>query len=1122
MRSGRRLGPFLVAWLMWLVIAAGVLQEGARLSIGFYLHNLLGGWPQVKVRLLRLKVASARGEGEWRGLRVAWEGAEAHLSGRLSLDKVVIGPAFAPILSAKDVKLAGIWSLPTGRIAALEISPFNPEWHRLSSPEKAGGDWILNLPLNIDVATVAVVTPTGSWKGKAALWGKEKGRTGNWFLALNDGRGIDVALQGVWDPRGGRGDGRLSSSDGTEAVADLRWTAQGFTMGADLWRGSERWMADATGERGGHTSILVNRRGPSGTGRAVAIRLATEMVNGEPRTVVEELIGTIILPDLPISPDFRLTDLALTTESSRTSRRRRLGASCVMVEARGKALTPVGELALSGEFQLLDPTLPSRLLVVSLEGRRAGAAEPELSLDFRTRQDARGATRIRGSATGFGSGVSFSATGLKGEWRAGGRAQGPLGEASLDLDWGRKGWSVRGGGTLNENASLFAFPTPRGPLRGEFSAEGTSSGIKRAEIGAEGEGNWSATLKDGELRLEVSRGRIAARGFEASGLDLDAEASAALLSGGEGKWRASLSARAFTLEGKEFRSLEGKGSGSRRAGEADLKVRIPFLDGEAQSRVSFGAGGGSEIKIEKGSLSLLNKDLFLEGLEGRVALPDLLNGAWKCSKVRVFGEEMGSLAGGLKWDPSEGHALLFGQGKHWGGSLSAEVGFGGQAPPRLSVRAKGVEADKVLPFVDRWVKLPLSASGGRVGGTVSIDLETPEEGLEVALDLQDVTIALNDGEHTLRKISGPLHGGLSKGSFKVEDSKWTLEGGQVPVIVAIDASSAKTAISFSTPEVPLAQIQNALFDFLPEYLGYGTMQGEASVAGTFTEEGGAADLTGTMEMRGATFLSEDKTLKVKNATGSLPLHLSVGEAPQAVVGFSSLEGAEVGGAFEAMGSKGKGRPLEIERIRYSVFTLDDVAVRSWLDGGNERFRITGSSLWGGELRGEIGLALSTTNPRYAGQAVFKNLSLKAFCEQSGTLRDFISGTLHGSLTFGGEGLGLSKLRMLAALEVGTDSPEERIIARKFLVKMGGERIKSLLHSDRLPYDEASAKCGLDNGTLTFYQFKLFHEANPVKAVLRKDVSFEVRLPARNSVSIWQLINHIKALEKASEAPAPPP
>jgi hypothetical protein len=81
MRSGRRLGPFLVAWMMWLVIAAGLFQEGARISLRWYLHNLIGGWPQVKVSLLRFQITSPRGEGEWRGLRVVWEGAEARFSG---------------------------------------------------------------------------------------------------------------------------------------------------------------------------------------------------------------------------------------------------------------------------------------------------------------------------------------------------------------------------------------------------------------------------------------------------------------------------------------------------------------------------------------------------------------------------------------------------------------------------------------------------------------------------------------------------------------------------------------------------------------------------------------------------------------------------------------------------------------------------------------------------------------------------------------------------------------------------------------------------------------------------------------------------------------------------------
>jgi hypothetical protein len=67
---------------------------------------------------------------------------------------------------------------------------------------------------------------------------------------------------------------------------------------------------------------------------------------------------------------------------------------------------------------------------------------------------------------------------------------------------------------------------------------------------------------------------------------------------------------------------------------------------------------------------------------------------------------------------------------------------------------------------------------------------------------------------------------------------------------------------------------------------------------------------------------------------------------------------------------------------------------------------------------------------------------------------------------------------------------------------------------------------LDRGIVTFYDLKLFHEANPVKALFRKDVSFELRVPGRNTISVWQLLNHIKGLESLSAgsdgSPGAPP
>jgi hypothetical protein len=53
---------------------------------------------------------------------------------------------------------------------------------------------------------------------------------------------------------------------------------------------------------------------------------------------------------------------------------------------------------------------------------------------------------------------------------------------------------------------------------------------------------------------------------------------------------------------------------------------------------------------------------------------------------------------------------------------------------------------------------------------------------------------------------------------------------------------------------------------------------------------------------------------------------------------------------------------------------------------------------------------------------------------------------------------------------------------------------------------------LDGGILSVYELELLHAANPVKALVRKDVSFEVRIPERNSISLDQIVKNIKNLE----------
>jgi hypothetical protein len=151
------------------------------------------------------------------------------------------------------------------------------------------------------------------------------------------------------------------------------------------------------------------------------------------------------------------------------------------------------------------------------------------------------------------------------------------------------------------------------------------------------------------------------------------------------------------------------------------------------------------------------------------------------------------------------------------------------------------------------------------------------------------------------------------------------------------------------------------------------------------------------------------------------------------------------------------------------------------------------------------------------------MSLKAFCDESGALKGFITGTAHAGLTLGGDALGVSRAKALANVWVDPEGPEPLEISRDFLIKMGGEKIRSLLHSDILEYDQASLTCGLSGGILSVYELELSHRANPLKALMRKDVSFEVKVPQRNSISLEQLVKNIKNLEvKAGVGRGRPP
>jgi hypothetical protein len=396
---------------------------------------------------------------------------------------------------------------------------------------------------------------------------------------------------------------------------------------------------------------------------------------------------------------------------------------------------------------------------------------------------------------------------------------------------------------------------------------------------------------------------------------------------------------------------------------------------------------------------------------------------------------------------------------------------------------------------------------------LTLPLENPGEGLSVAVDLKQVDLQIGGPDRVLPKASGRFYGRLAGGKFHIPEAALSLGANPVPVTFSLDADSDGAKVSFVTPTVPAERLQATVFDFLPEMLGYGTFQGATAVAGGLSVMGDQIRLDLILQADGLGYLSEDKSLRVKGIRGSVPLSMNLGSGRSELTGYAAPDRNDHRGSFEQLGRACDGNPiLTVDRVRFSVFSADHLKLRAVAEDGALLLGLCDGEIWGGALRGQARIAVSKDGVRYAGQILARSSSLKTFCEQSGALRGFMSGVANATLTLGGDAAGIARAKALAEIWVDPAGAEPKVISRDFLVKMGGERIRSLLHSNQLEYDKGAFKCGLSGGVLSVYELELKHEANPVKAIVRKDVSFEVRVPQNNSISLDQLVKNIKNLE----------
>ena len=1102
-----------VSVFVWTVLAAGIFHEGAEWALKKTLTRVLHvAAPDARLHLFRLTAESTAGEGLWRGVAVRWRGATVRLFGRSGLESFELGPALAPVLRVRGLRLDRLWPLMRGTVDRIDVSSLRTEWRRLAGGPSAEPSWRISVPLDLEAKVLSFNTPWGLWQGPASVEGEDSGRSGRWSAEL---RGESGSTQGSgrWSESGVEGEFVAEGQSGTKGHGVASWGATGLNLQFDASSAGERWTADARGRQGKFVQVVVVHVLSGKNPQSLSFRAEPGRA-ADSWPVVRDLSGEVRLPDFHLARGISLLDVFLKTDQQSESGP---GETCVALLARGRLSAPRRSYMVQSALQVRQR--PGEGLEGSFEGQAMPAPSPRLDLfaePFYWRLSGR-SLESGGRFDGvLKAGTTVAAADISsdhGVWNWRGNLRSPEGLADTRGSYEGGKWS--GAGTCELKAPRAApppWPLPVGPLKGKFELDGDLDGLDHLELEASGNGSWHVSTRRTGWRMRVKGGALRGGGLSVGGLDAEATGRGAPALSGGGSFKASIQAQTYSYGDRDLGGMSMQASLQKEGLQLTAVSDLNFLGGKASATLSVDPLG-KDWRLSAGTVQLVSGAVRFEGVQGtwngRTSDPVY----WTATGAGIFGEELASLQGDCLFGGPSSAVDLSAHVKHWGGDVAARLSLGAGRPLDLVLNPRGVSASAVPPYIRQWVDLPFRTGEGTVDGTVTIPLEHPAEGLSMAVDLNQVDLQIGGPDRVLPKASGRFYGNLAGGKFRIPEASLTLGATPVPVAFSLDADAERTKVSFMTPSVPAERLQVTVFDFLPEMLGYGTFQGATSVAGSLSASGDQVRLDLTLQADDLGYLSEDKSLRVKGIRGSLPLSLDLGGGSPDLTGYAAPGRNEHRGAFEQLGRACDGNPiLSVDRVRFSVFSADHLKLRAAAENGALLLGLCDGEIWGGALRGQARIAVSKDGLRYAGQIMARGASLKAFCEQSGALRGFISGVANATLTLGGDAAGLARAKALAEIWVDPEGAEPKVISRDFLVKMGGERIRSLLHSNQLEYDKAAFQCGLSGGILSVYELELQHQANPVKALVRKDVSFEVRVPQKNSISLDQLVKNIKNLE----------
>jgi len=658
------------------------------------------------------------------------------------------------------------------------------------------------------------------------------------------------------------------------------------------------------------------------------------------------------------------------------------------------------------------------------------------------------------------------------------------------------------------------WPLPEGLWSISVQIEAAKESPLKANLTAEGEQGAFVTgqLENGSVNIVANRLALSAGWGELDGLSFAGHASwpnaATMPTDTRFQGRAdSLKAGDMTLANFAF---SGRQEGTILVLETGAE--LPGLQGHAKGTWSLPLGSPDDLALNSGEATLLDGQLSATGLRAEAFFREPpLWFRWSAARASVAGEPLTTLQGECGTGPNEGFVVR-GAGRGLGGKISFSVRpeAGEKA---LSVETEALEAAAVASFLRRFQELPFGLAGGKVAAQIDAPLRAFGPGWHARVTPSAVTLLVPDDRHEFRGLDGNLVVEALAEGVRIRSEGLTLEGGRVPVALEGEVGAGGGALRFRIPTLPAKDVQNALFDFLPEFVGYGEVSGGLGLEGEYQPEGRAPGFRVKAHFAGGAFASEDKSLVLDGLDGTLALAVGTGGGGPLLPGFRAPDRGAVAPVVASLSHLLEaGESLTARGITFSVYGLSGVRLSSAAGpDGITRLRLVEGTLWDGPVRADVGLSIGSADIRYAGQLVMDHASLREFCRESEGLTGFLGGRFSGSVTFRGDRMGLGSLKALADLAVDPAGDEPLVLGRDFLVKVGGAPMKKLVTRRFQEYDQASLKVGIRAGGLTVQDLVLSHEASPFKALMRKDLSFELRVPLNNSISLYNLLDLVKGI-----------